>query len=280
MERVIERGLFAQQPLKRKLSPEQRALPSHVVNLACIKPTSEKRRRQLVLAQRRCREKSRHMKRLNAAMGLVQAEVDALKASRKAAVTAHHASSISRKFVQYLEMYAHGMAPPASSARRAQLAVEQDLFAPDVVVVDETDDQRGHTAIETHWRRWTAAFSAFHMTVLATDVLAMGRGNPKTLDTMLRVSVETKLTVGNVTLTQRCPDHSECLGMTVVVKGWFVAHFDAVSGRVSRLQSELPAADALNVMTQTVSTPQLTITPSHEISSKRVKKDTIQYILN
>ncbi|CAK4241512.1 unnamed protein product, partial [Aphanomyces euteiches] len=61
---VIERGLYARQRPRAKLSqlsPSERALPSHVVNLAGIRPTSEVRRRQLVMAQRRSRERSRQL---------------------------------------------------------------------------------------------------------------------------------------------------------------------------------------------------------------------------
>ncbi|CAK4099494.1 unnamed protein product [Aphanomyces euteiches] len=84
---VIER-----QPPRAKLSPSERALASHVVNLAGIRPTSEVRRRQLVKAQRRSREKLRQLKLLVATKEHLAKEVETLQAQHKAHVTAYHAS--------------------------------------------------------------------------------------------------------------------------------------------------------------------------------------------
>ncbi|KAG9399351.1 hypothetical protein AC1031_011741 [Aphanomyces cochlioides] len=223
---VIERGLYARQPPRDKLSPSERALPSHVVNLAGIRPTSEVRRRQLVMAQRRSREKSRQLKLLVATKEHLAKEVETLQAQHKAHVTAYHAS-LARRFLDYLAFYAHGM---PSIATPSQVKMEADLFS---------------DAVPRRWLEWASVFPIFRLTFLSSEVLSLDDCSG---DLLLRVSMEMTVKAHD----KPFPEANNVLPLTSVdapvgkratIPFSVVAYFDG--GKISRIEPEVNISMAI-----------------------------------
>ncbi|RHZ29576.1 hypothetical protein DYB37_011908, partial [Aphanomyces astaci] len=221
MVTVIERAQFGRQPPRVKLSVAQRHLPSHVVNLSGVVPTSDVRRRQLVQAQRRSREKARLLKRI--ALPVPPPNEFPLQPSR---VEAYH-SALTRRFVDYLALVTQFTKSQCPST-------PPDMFSHDV----QCDGSAGRHAVNAMWLQWATLFPGYQLSVVVIDVVAADNATAN-----LTVRVEVQMTLGD--RTSACLQAPHWRQPTdVALQGYFMVQFDGGSGGILSLQPQINFAPA------------------------------------
>ncbi|KAG9399353.1 hypothetical protein AC1031_011743 [Aphanomyces cochlioides] len=213
---TIERGLFPSKPTLTKLPPCQRKLPSHVVNLARIKPISEHRRLQLVHAQRRSREKRRRLQRVQAVR-----------------------ATLSVKLRDYLALFARERKHEPFSTVRAEV-LEMSIFDRDVVC----DGQTGRDAIQAMWTKLATTCPDFRLTVVSFNDGQERRDDTNTISALVNVTTD----VGSHSTAHSSQSDlplklKQLLNSKMVVRAKISAEFDADTGYITSFQLRLDEHD-------------------------------------
>ncbi|RHY47096.1 hypothetical protein DYB30_011714 [Aphanomyces astaci] len=263
MVTVIERALFGRQPPRVKLSAAQRHLPSHVVNLSGVVPTSDVRRRQLVQAQRRSREKARLLKRI--ALPVPPPNEFPLQPSR---VEAYH-SALTRRFVDYLALVTQFTKSQCPSTT-------PDMFSHDV----QCDGSAGRHAVNAMWLQWATLFPGYQLSVVVIDVVAADNATAN-----LTVRVEVKFHIEGTSLralSPPCAVSSLCyrtLNTVVLAYGHIQVHFDGASARITSLQTNISCFQRTAVGTQRLKR-RLGLASAPYVASTDKSKLSLHFILN
>ncbi|KAH9129532.1 hypothetical protein LEN26_008987 [Aphanomyces euteiches] len=214
---TIERGLFPSKPTLTKLPPWQRKLPSHVVNMARVKPISEHRRLQLVHAQRRSREKRRRLQRVQAVR-----------------------ATLAVKLRDYLALFAHerNIHEPFSAVRAQVL--EMSIFDRAVIC----DGHTGRDAIQAMWTKMANAFPDFRLTVVSFKDGQDRGDDANTISALVNVTTD----VGSHSTTRSGQSDlpltlKQLLNSKMVVRAKISAGFDADTGYITSFQLRLGEND-------------------------------------
>ncbi|ETV93222.1 hypothetical protein H310_12818 [Aphanomyces invadans] len=189
-----------------------RYLPSHLIHVAAVKPTSDVRRRQLVHAQRRSRKKARLVKRL------ATPAVPPPPGSRDPSHAATYHAFLTHRFMDYLALvteFTKSQCPPTPT----------HMFTNDV----ECNGVYGRRGVEALWIKWAALCPGYRFLVVSTDVVQVD----SKFNMLLQVKVALCFHVrGKDPLTQ---DNVPVAPSNVVVHGDLVVHFDGATGSISKL---------------------------------------------